>query len=373
MKIGLVGLGRMGRAMHGRLAACGCEVTAWDRDAGAMKAAAQERVRLAESPRAVAAASDIVISIITEDHGVRSVYRGKNGFLSGDVTGKLFIEMSTLQPMTGRELAPIVEAAGARLVESPVLGSIPTVREGKLFALVGGRAEDLERARPVLEKLTRKIAHMGPNGAGYAMKLAVNLGLAAFIQATAESLALGQREGFDLRQMLDVLSEAPTANSWFARKKGLLMGEPDDITLDIKTMRKDITSVVATGALNGAGLPLSAGVLASLSAAVAQGWGDKDIGELARFFREQNGAGFSLVHRDAEIRDPVDRSPRRNFRRLHGAGRVGRNRRRPRHEAREPVVDVRIGHARQQLRIKLVHAVHDRAHADVAERKGFAG
>ena len=163
----------------------GCEVTAWDRERGAMQAAAEHGVRLADSPRAVAAAGDIVISIITEDHGVRSLFRGEQGFLSGDVTGKLFIEMSTLQPMTGHELAPVVAAAGARLIDSPVLGSIPTVREGKLFALVGGKAEDLEHARPVLEKLTRKIAHMGGNGAGYAMKLAVNLGFAAFIQATA--------------------------------------------------------------------------------------------------------------------------------------------------------------------------------------------
>ena len=292
MKIGLVGLGRMGSAMGGRLVETGCEVTAWDRDAGAMKAAAGRGVRLADTPRAVAAAGDVVISIITEDHGVRAIYRGDDGFLSGDVNGKLFIEMSTLQPMTGRELAPLVEAAGARLIDAPVLGSIPTVREGKLFALVGGRAEVLDRARPVLDKLTRKIAHMGGNGAGYAMKLAVNLGFAAFIQATAESLALGQREGLDLKQMLDVLGESLTANSWFARKKGLLMGEPDDMTLDIKTLRKDIMSVVATGALNGAGLPLSAGVLASLSAAVAQGWGDKDAGELARFFREQMGQRF---------------------------------------------------------------------------------
>ena len=162
MKIGLVGLGRMGRAMHARLTETGCEVTAWDRDARAMKAAAEDGVRLADSPRAVAAAGDVVISIITEDHGVRGVYRGEDGFLSGDVTGKLFIEMSTLQPMTGRELAPVVEAAGARLIESPVLGSIPTVREGKLFALVGGKAEDLERARPVLEKLTRQDRAHGP-------------------------------------------------------------------------------------------------------------------------------------------------------------------------------------------------------------------
>ncbi len=292
MKVGLVGLGRMGRAIHARLVQSGCEVTAWDREPRAMKAAGQQGWRLAEHPRAVAEAADSVISIITEDHGVRGIFRGKNGFLSGEVRGKLFIEMSTLQPMTGRELAPVVEAAGAALIEAPVLGTIPSVREGKLLALVGGRPEHLERALPLLKLLTRKVVHLGPNGAGYAMKLAANLGLAAYIQATAEALALGEREGLKLSQMLDVLSEAPTANAWLASKKGLLMGEPADITLDLKTLRKDIMSAVATGALDGTAMPLAAGVLAALSAAVAQGWGDKDIGELARFFREHMGQRF---------------------------------------------------------------------------------
>ena len=282
----------MGRAIHGRLTESGFEVTGWDRDGAAAKAAAGRGLQLAAHPRAVAEATDVVISIITEDNGVRQVFRGENGFLQANVAGKLFIEMSTLQPMTGRELAPLVEAAGARLIEAPVLGSIPTVREGKLLALAGGRADDVERARAVLGKLTRKIVHMGPNGAGYAMKLAVNLGLAAYIQAIAESLALGQREGLALEQMLDVLGEAPTANAWLASKKGLLLGEQADITLDLKTLRKDIMSVVATGAIGGAGLPLSAGMLSALSAAVAHGWGDKDIGELPRFFREHMGQRF---------------------------------------------------------------------------------
>ena len=294
VKVGLVGLGRMGRAIQARLAASGFDVIGWDRDAVAMAAAAENGMEVAAHPRAVADGSDgTVISIITEDSGVRSIFRGKDGFLSGDVRGMLFIEMSTLQPMTGRELAPVVEAAGARLIDSPVLGTIPSVQGGKLFALVGGAAENLDAARPVLEQLTRKITHMGPNGSGYAMKLAVNLGLAAFIQATAESLALGQREGLSLPQMLDVLGEAPTANGWFASKKGLLAGEPADITLDLKTLRKDIMSAVAAGALGGTGMPLSSSVLASLSAAVAHGWGDRDIGELARFFREHMGQKFN--------------------------------------------------------------------------------
>jgi 3-hydroxyisobutyrate dehydrogenase-like beta-hydroxyacid dehydrogenase len=293
MKVGLVGLGRMGRAIYARLTENGCDVVAWDRDPGAMKAASERQMKLADNPRAVAAHGDFVISSITEDHGVRAIYRGDDGFLSGDVKGKLFIEMSTLQPMTGRELAPAVQAAGARLIDSPVFGTIPHVQQGKLYAMVGGAPEDLERARPILQKLAGKIAHMGPNGAGYAMKLSVNLGLAAFIQATAESLALGTREGLKLEQMLDILGEAPTANGWFAGKKGALKGDPADTTLDLKTMRKDIMSVVATGALDGAGLPLSSAMLTTFSAACAQGWGDKDIGELPKFFREFMGQKFN--------------------------------------------------------------------------------
>ena len=265
---------------------------AWDRDERAMKSAAEHQVRLADSPRAAAAFGDVVISTITEDHGVRGIFNGADGFLSGDVKGKLFIEMSTLQPMTGRELAPTVANAGARLIDSPVFGTIPHVKQGKLYAMVGGKPEDIERARPVLEKLARKIAHMGPNGAGYAMKLAVNLGLASFVQTTAELLALGVREGLDLNQMIDILGEAPTANGWFAGKKGALKGEPADITLDLKTLRKDIMSVVATAAVDGQPMPLSSGVLASLSAAVANGWGDRDIGDLAKFFRDHMGQKF---------------------------------------------------------------------------------
>ena len=109
IKVGLVGLGRMGRAIYTRLTENGCEVMAWDRDERAMKSAAEHQVRLADSPRAAAAFGDVVISTITEDHGVRGIFNGANGFLSGDVKGKLFIEMSTLQPMTGRELAPTVD------------------------------------------------------------------------------------------------------------------------------------------------------------------------------------------------------------------------------------------------------------------------
>lgn len=286
MKVGIVGLGRMGAAMSQRLRQEGFDVIGWDRDRAASQTLAKGGLQVADNPRAVAAQADTVISIITEDHGVRSTFTGAEGFLSGDVTGKLFIEMSTLQPMTARELAPVVGSAGARLIDSPVLGTIPQVRDGKLFALVGGSSEDVERARPLLEKMTRRIAHMGPNGSGYAMKLAVNLGLASYIQALSESLALGTRQGLSLDAMLDVLQEAPYASGWLKSKLDVLKGGQAEKTLDIRTLRKDVMSAVATGALSGVPMPLSSGTLASLSAAVANGYGSGDLGELPKFLRE---------------------------------------------------------------------------------------
>jgi 3-hydroxyisobutyrate dehydrogenase-like beta-hydroxyacid dehydrogenase len=292
MKIGLVGLGRMGAAIAQRLRENGFDVIAWDQNAAAMQSLAGGGLRVADSPRAVAADSDIVISIITEDHGVRQIFTGSQGFLEGDVKGKLFIEMSTLQPMTGRELLPLVEAKGARIIEAPVLGTIPQVRDGKLFALVGGRAEDLDRARPVLEKLTRRIDHMGPNGAGYAMKLAVNLGLGSYIQALSESLALGAKQGLTIDQMMDVLLEAPYASNWMRSKVSVIKGEIPEMTLDICTLRKDIMSAVATGALTGVPMPLSAGTLTSLSAAVANGKGGGDLAELPLFVRTSMTQSF---------------------------------------------------------------------------------
>jgi 3-hydroxyisobutyrate dehydrogenase len=286
MKVGIVGLGRMGAAMSRRLRDQGFEVTGWDQNPKANQALAADGLRIAANPGDVAGRSDLIISSITEDNGVRKIFTGAAGFLEGNIGGKLFVEMSTLQPMTGRELAPLVQAGGGRLIEAPVLGTIPQVSAGTLLAMAGGAPEDIDRARPVLEKLTRRIVHMGPNGAGYAMKLAANLGLGAYIQAIAESLALGVKQGLALDAMVDVLQETATSSGWLKAKADVLKGADGDITLDIRTLRKDIMSAVATGALTGVPMPLSAGTLASLSAAVDGDYGDDDLAELPKFFRE---------------------------------------------------------------------------------------
>jgi 3-hydroxyisobutyrate dehydrogenase-like beta-hydroxyacid dehydrogenase len=124
------------------------------------------------------------------------------------------------------------------------------------------------------------------------MKLAANIGLGAYVQAIAESLALGEREGLKLEQMVEVLGETATATPWLKMKSPTLLGEKGDVTLDIQSMRKDIMSAVATAALSGVGTPLSSGTLAALSAAVAHGHGAEDIAELPKFFREHMRQAF---------------------------------------------------------------------------------
>ena len=286
MIVGLIGLGRMGAAMATRLSGNGHEVLGWDANPAAVRKLGEAGGQAAPSAREVALAAAVVITTITEDNGVRGLFTGPGGMLEADVAEKLFIEMSTLQPATVRELAPLIEARGARIIDAPVLGTIHRVLDGGLVALAGGDAGDVTRARTVLDVLAKQVVHMGPLGSGHAMKLAVNLGLAAFIQGLAESLALGEREGLGMEQMLAVLGNAPTANAWLASRKGVVTGEQTDVTLDIRTLRKDLMSVVATGARDGVPMPLSSGVLAALSAAVAGDYGDRDIGALVTFLRE---------------------------------------------------------------------------------------
>jgi 3-hydroxyisobutyrate dehydrogenase len=283
--IGLIGLGKMGMAMAQRLKERGESVIAWDRDGTRVKRAAEGGATAADNPRDVAARAETVLSIITEDGGARGLWEGNGGFLEAGLTGKLFIEMSTLQPMTVRALAALAARHGASYIDSPLLGSIPTVREGKLVALVGGADGDVARARPVLAHLTARIEHIGPVGSGSAMKLVVNNMMGSYLQILAESLAMGATQGLPLPRMIEVIGNSITATPWFNAKKKVLLGGEDDTTLDIRTLRKDLLSVVATASLHGVPTPAAAAAAASLSNAVEAGHGGDDIAALVPFLR----------------------------------------------------------------------------------------
>src|SRR3974390_1487301 len=188
MQIGLAGAGAMGSAIAGRLIEVGHQVTGWNRTAEKTNPLVDAGAKVAATPADLTNSCAAVITMLTGAAAIDAVYNGPNGLLSGDVKGKLFIEMSTVAPKVETELAPKVRAKGAAIVECPVGGSTIPARKGRWLGLMGAEPADAERAKPILEQLCRKVENCGPVGAGSAMKLAINLPLMVAWPAYGEGL-----------------------------------------------------------------------------------------------------------------------------------------------------------------------------------------
>lgn len=280
MDIGFCGTGRMGVAMVERLIDQGHRLTVWNRTEAKAKPLIARGARWAASPRAAAAASAVVITMLTDASAIGAVYDGADGLLAGDGKGKLFIDMSTVTPDTTRALAARVAAAGAAFVECPVGGTIGPAREGKLLGLAGGSAADVERARPILAQLCRRVDHLGENGAGSAMKLAINLPLIVYWEALGEALSLLRGLQVAPATLIEIMSESSGGTNALKNRAGklatALAGGTPDVGFDIDGMRKDLRTMATLADALGIALPVAATALSSYDAAAAEGWGGRD-------------------------------------------------------------------------------------------------
>jgi 3-hydroxyisobutyrate dehydrogenase-like beta-hydroxyacid dehydrogenase len=281
-RIGFLGLGKMGSVMAPRFLDSGFPLTVWNRSAAKAAPLAAAGARIAESPAGVAAHADVVISMLRDDGAARAVFSGGDGLLSAAIDGKLFIEMSTLRPETTRALAEECVRRGAAFVDAPVAGTVGPARDGKLMALLGGSAADLERARPVLAVLTRRIVHAGPVGHGALLKLVLNLPLAVYWQSLAEAAALGCAGGIALETILDAMQDSGAALKVLPLKIPLILEGSDYAAFDIATMEKDATAIVEAGERFGVPMPAAAAALAAYSSANAAGLGAADAVAIVR-------------------------------------------------------------------------------------------
>ena len=233
----------MGSAIAQRLASLGHEMMVWNRTADKARATG---LPVAATPRELAQRSEIVITILTDARAVGQVY---DEMLNGDVTGKLFIEMSTVRPDVQKQLNQKIKPKGAALVECPVGGTIGPAKEGKLFGFVGGEAADVARAKPVLEQMCRRFEHVGPIGSGARFKLAINLPLLVYWQALGEALSLVRDLGLDANRLMDILADtsgAPNMMKMRAPVVAAALGgkEPSPVTVNVDTMKKDLSEMV---------------------------------------------------------------------------------------------------------------------------------
>ena len=281
MQIGVAGLGAMGSAIAARLMEVGHQVTVWNRTAAKTAPLAQAGAKVVANPAAVAAASEAVITILTDGAAIEAVYHGPSGLLSGDVTGKLFIEMSTVPPGVETALAPMVRAKGATFVECPVGGSTAPARQGKLLGLMGAEAADAARAKPILDQLCRKVEHCGAVGTGASMKLAINLPLMIGWQAYAEAFTLVRDLGWEPKRLIDLFTESNGANNGFKLRADMIVAmmenrDPGPTTFSIANAVKDLKTMIATGAAKGADMPAAKAALAALEESNNKGLGPRD-------------------------------------------------------------------------------------------------
>jgi 3-hydroxyisobutyrate dehydrogenase len=289
MNVGIAGLGKMGAAIAQRLLDVGHNVTVWNRSADKAKPLAEAGATVATTPAELADDAETVITIVTDAAALDAVYGGASGLLAGDVRGKLFIEMSTVQPATEIALAEKVRALGAVFVECPVGGTTTPARQGQLVGLLGAEPADATRARSLLEQLCRRIDHCGPVGAGATMKLAINLPLLISWQAFGEAFALCRDLGVEPERLMNLFTDiSATTNALKARAPMVAAmmagGDPGGATFTVESALKDLRTMAAESRDRGMQLPLTDRAIACFDEANRNGRGARDASALAVYW-----------------------------------------------------------------------------------------
>ena len=293
MRVGVAGMGRMGSAMAFRLLDVRNEVHVWNRTAEKCAPLVEAGAKQAASPAELASRSDIVVTCLTDAAALNTVFSGAGGLLSGDAAGKIFVEMSTVQPHDEIALAEVVRAKGGRFLECPVGGTVGPARSGNLLGVVGGESEDFQAALPVLHQLCRRVDHVGGVGAGASLKLALNLPLLVYYQALGEAFMLCRHLGLDNKWMMEFLADTSGGpNVLKARGPAIAAafsgGDPGPVTFDIDLVLKDLRTMIDEGKRRGVALPVVERTLAVYEDAGRDGWGKRDASWLPAYWPQKN-------------------------------------------------------------------------------------
>jgi 3-hydroxyisobutyrate dehydrogenase len=285
MKIGIAGIGKMGNAIGSRLLGLGHSVSVWNRTPNKTTGLVNAGAHLAATPKLLAESVDVVLTLLTNEAALDEVYSGPHGLLSGAVSQKIFIDMSTVKPAKPKEMALRANTVGAVYLECPVGGSVGPAKEGKLLGFVGGDSADVEKIKPLLDQLCKRVEHVGPYGAGSTVKLAVNLPLMVYWQTLGESLSLVESLGIDPTRMIDILADSSGGPNML-KVRGAMIAQTlsqkksDQVTVSVATMRKDMRAMIDQAQVNQRQLPLTSLALSQFNTAAETGLDDKDCTEL---------------------------------------------------------------------------------------------
>lgn len=288
-KVGLIGLGLMGQPMGMNLVKAGFPLTVWNRTAARANELCAMGAKLAISPREVGAASDVMITIVSDPPALESVLwgtgSGDSGALAGLKAGSIYIDSSTVSPTLARKIARACAERGVRFLDAPVTGGDWGAKKGELVFMVGGEAETLRSVEPILGVLGKKWFHLGPHGAGQTIKLAMNLILALQVDALAEALALVTRAGLEGEKLVEVMQSSMARSGVLDIKApNLLKGEYKP-SFPLRLMHKDLSLALELANQTGVALPATAAAREIYNYVKGAAKEDLDYSAVMKFWR----------------------------------------------------------------------------------------
>jgi 3-hydroxyisobutyrate dehydrogenase/2-hydroxy-3-oxopropionate reductase len=306
MRVGFIGLGRMGTPIVRNLVAADFQVTVWNRThAKADELAADVPVGVADTPARLAAGADVCMTMVADDPAVEAIYLGPDGIVAGIGSGAVAMDLSTVAPPTSRRMAEALRERGADFVDSPVSGSTSSAEGRKLLFMVGGEDATVERVRPLLEATGSGFHHLGPVGTGATMKLAVNSIVFGLNAAVAEALVLAERAGIDRHAAYEVFaSSAIAAPVVHYRRAAFEHPGEGPVSFRLALGVKDLRLIADLAEQVGAPMPQAASDLEAHSAAEADGFGDWDLAGYAEWLRRR--AATSAAAAQATTPAPAD-------------------------------------------------------------------
>ncbi|TMB82811.1 MAG: NAD(P)-dependent oxidoreductase [Chloroflexi bacterium] len=256
-KLGFVGLGAMGGRVTKRLL-----------DAG---------MQWGETPRAVAETADVIFTMVTNTNALHEVVGGQHGILAGLGKGKIYIDMSTISPAASKNLATEVSEKGARMLDSPVSGSVITLEQGNLSLMVGGEKATFEQVKSILLDIGPKVNYVGSNGQAVLMKIAINLNLQVQMMAFCEGLLLAEKGGVPRETALEVMLNSVIASPSLKYRTPFILSPPDEAWFDVNMMQKDMLLALEMGRELDVPMPTTATSNEFLTAARAMGLAKQDF------------------------------------------------------------------------------------------------
>jgi 3-hydroxyisobutyrate dehydrogenase-like beta-hydroxyacid dehydrogenase len=275
--LGFVGLGVMGSELVNRLLGKGHSVLGYNRTRSKAEWLVKKGMKWADSPRSVAAGSDVIFSMVTNSAALAAITDGPDGILAGLTPGKIYADISTVSPAFSREIAAKVRAKGCDMVDCPVSGSVITLQEGKLSVMVGGRPETFEKIKPLLLDIGPKVTYVGDNGLALVIKIAANLSLAVQMLAFSEGVLLAEKSGIKREVAVDVLINSAVASPMIKYRGPFVLQLPPEAWFNVNMMQKDMLLALELGRQVDVPMPTTAISNEFLTAARAMGFVEQDF------------------------------------------------------------------------------------------------